>query len=76
MGAALKEFNTIDGTTNYGGNKLWKLLTADLSNEEFEQWTSFLRKISKEDAVEIRKKIRNKLYRSKAHLREQIGGRK
>ena len=29
-----------------------------------------------EEAKEIRKKIRNKLYRSKAHLREIIGGRK
>jgi large subunit ribosomal protein L19e len=29
-------------------------------------------KISKEEATEIRKKIRNKLFRSKNHLKEQI----
>ena len=31
-------------------------------------------KISKEDAVEIRKRIRNKKFRSKSHLKEYIGG--
>ncbi len=31
-------------------------------------------KISKEDATEIRKKIRNKIFRSKAHLKEYIIG--
>ena len=29
-------------------------------------------KISKEEANEIRKKIRNKIFRSKSHLKEQI----
>jgi len=29
-------------------------------------------RISKEEAIEIRKKIRNKLFRSKRHLKEQI----
>ena len=33
-------------------------------------------KISKEDEKELRKKIRNKFFRSKAHLKEQIGGLK
>ena len=33
-------------------------------------------KISLEESKEIRKKIRNKLFRSKAHLKEQIVGRK
>lgn len=33
-------------------------------------------KISREDSKEIRKKIRNKEYRSKAHLKEQIKIRK
>ena len=33
-------------------------------------------KISKEEADEIRKKIRNKIFRSKSHLREQIGMKK
>ena len=32
--------------------------------------------LSKEDVVEIRKKIRNKAYRSKAHLKEIIAGAK
>jgi large subunit ribosomal protein L19e len=31
-------------------------------------------KISKEEADEIRKKIRNKMFRSRAHLQEQIMG--
>ena len=31
-------------------------------------------KISKEEADEIRKKIRNKIFRSKSHLKEQIAG--
>lgn len=31
-------------------------------------------KISKEDSTEIRKKIRNKIFRSKAHLKEYIAG--
>lgn len=31
--------------------------------------------LSLEEVKEIRKKIRNKIYRSKAHLREQIGGK-
>lgn len=35
-----------------------------------------LGKISKEDFDDIRKKIRNKAFRSKAHLREYIGGLK
>ena len=30
-------------------------------------------KLSAEDVREIRKKIRNKVYRSKAHLKEQLG---
>ncbi len=30
--------------------------------------------ISKENSTEIRKKIRNKAFRSKAHLKEHIGG--
>lgn len=33
-------------------------------------------KISKEDATDIRKKIRNRIFRSKAHLRSYIGGLK
>lgn len=33
-----------------------------------------LGKISREDTKEIRKKIRNKAFRSKSHLREHIGG--
>ena len=33
-------------------------------------------KISREDEKELRKKIRNKAFRSKAHLKEQIGGLK
>ena len=33
-------------------------------------------KLTKEEVTEIRKKIRNKVYRSKAHLREIIGGMK
>ena len=32
-------------------------------------------KISKEDVTEIRKRIRNKKFRSKAHLKEYIGGK-
>lgn len=32
-------------------------------------------KLSDEEVKEIRKKIRNKQYRSKAHLKEQIGGK-
>lgn len=32
------------------------------------------KRLSSEDAIEIRKKIRNKKFRSKAHLREHIGG--
>lgn len=31
-------------------------------------------RLSREDAKDIRNKIRNKIYRSKAHLKEQIGG--
>ena len=31
-------------------------------------------KITREDATEIRKKIRNRIFRSKAHLKEHIGG--
>jgi len=31
-------------------------------------------KLSQEDVVDIRKKIRNKAFRSKAHLKEYIGG--
>ena len=31
-------------------------------------------RLSKEDFIDIRKKIRNKAFRSKAHLREYIGG--
>lgn len=30
--------------------------------------------LSKEEVIEIRKKIRNKIFRSKAHLKEYIGG--
>ncbi|MBU0894332.1 MAG: hypothetical protein KKF48_04600 [Nanoarchaeota archaeon] len=33
-------------------------------------------KVSKEEVSEIRKKIRNKIYRSKTHLKEQLGGSK
>ena len=33
-------------------------------------------KISKEEADKIRKKIRNKVFKSKAHLKEYIGGLK
>jgi large subunit ribosomal protein L19e len=33
-------------------------------------------KISREDEKELRKKIRNKAFRSKAHLKEQLGGLK
>ena len=33
-------------------------------------------KLSENEVKEIRKKIRNKIFRSKAHLKEQIGGRK
>ncbi len=33
-------------------------------------------KISREDEKELRKKIRNKIFRSKAHLKEQTGGLK
>jgi len=33
-------------------------------------------KLSKEDVKEIRKKIRNRLFKSKAHLRDYIGGLK
>ncbi len=33
-------------------------------------------KLSKEDAGEIRKKIRNRIYRSLAHLKTTLGGRK
>ncbi len=32
-------------------------------------------KVSKEDLTEIRKRIRNKKFRSKAHLKEYIGGK-
>jgi len=32
--------------------------------------------ISKEEAKEIRKKIRNRIFKSKAHLKEHIGGLK
>lgn len=32
-------------------------------------------KLDKKEIKEIRKKIRNKAFRSKAHLREQIGGK-
>jgi large subunit ribosomal protein L19e len=32
--------------------------------------------ISKEDVEDIRKKIRNKAFRSKAHLKEYLGGKK
>ena len=31
-------------------------------------------KLSKEDAVDVKKKIRNKFFRSKAHLKEYVGG--
>lgn len=31
-------------------------------------------KLSKEDVSDIRKKIRNRIFRSKAHLKEYIGG--
>ena len=30
--------------------------------------------ISKEEVKEVRKKIRNKLYKSKAHLKDEVGG--
>jgi len=30
--------------------------------------------LSKEEAIEIRKKIRNRIFRSKSHLKEYIGG--
>ena len=33
-------------------------------------------KLSKEEKTEIRKKIRNSIFRSKAHLKEHIGGKK
>ena len=33
-------------------------------------------KLSKEDAGDIRKKIRNRIYRSLAHLKTTLGGRK
>lgn len=33
-------------------------------------------KISRKDEKELRKKIRNKAFRSKAHLKEQLGGLK
>jgi large subunit ribosomal protein L19e len=33
-----------------------------------------LGKVSREEVTEIRKKIRNKIFRSKAHLRDYIGG--
>jgi len=39
--------------------------TSEMKNQE---------KISKEDVNDIRKKIRNKAFRSKAHLKEYIGG--
>ncbi len=31
-------------------------------------------RLSKEEVIDIRKKIRNKIFRSKAHLKEYIGG--
>ena len=31
-------------------------------------------KLSKEQAIDVRKKIRNKFFRSKAHLKEYVGG--
>ena len=31
-------------------------------------------KLNKEDAVDVKKKIRNKFFRSKAHLKEYVGG--
>ena len=33
-------------------------------------------RLSREDVIEIRKRIRNKKYKSKAHLKEYIGGLK
>ena len=33
-------------------------------------------KLQKEEVVEIRKKIRNKIFKSKAHLKEYIGSLK
>jgi ribosomal protein L19E len=33
-------------------------------------------KLSKEHFADIRKKIRNRVFRSKAHLKEYIGGAK
>jgi len=33
-------------------------------------------KLSREDVLEIRKKIRNRVFKSKAHLKEYIGGLK
>ncbi len=33
-------------------------------------------KITREESIDIRKKIRNKKFRSKAHLREHVGGNK
>jgi len=33
-------------------------------------------RLSKEEVIDIRKKIRNKVFRSKAHLKEYIGGLK
>jgi len=32
------------------------------------------RKLSDDEVKEIRKKIRNRIFRSKAHLKEYIGG--
>ena len=33
-------------------------------------------RLSKEEVIDIRKKIRNKIFRSKAHLKEYTGGLK
>lgn len=52
--------------------KDYVIMTRKLRNYLFELKKSG--KISREDEKELRKKIRNKAFRSKAHLKEQIGG--
>lgn len=54
--------------------KDYVIMTRKLRNYLFE--LKKLGKISREDEKEFRKKIRNKIFRSKAHLKEQIGGLK
>lgn len=51
--------------------KDYVIMTRKLRNYLFELKKSG--KISREDEKELRKKIRNKAFRSKAHLKEQIG---